>query len=71
MEKVMCLSREEQDSLRALRLAADETVELSETLYKAVISRSDPNMTPVDPSDLMALSAPGVPHFSEPPGKTG
>jgi hypothetical protein len=38
MEKgPMCLSREEQDSMRALAGTAEETVELSQSLYQAVV----------------------------------
>ncbi len=33
----MCLSREEQDSIRAMAVAVGETVELSQSLYNAVV----------------------------------
>jgi len=36
-KKPMCLSREEQDSIRALAGTAEETVELSQSLYQAVV----------------------------------
>jgi hypothetical protein len=38
----MCLSREEQDSMRALAGTAEETVELSNTLYQAVVIHETP-----------------------------
>lgn len=41
-KKLMCLSREEQDSMRALAGTAEETVELSNTLYQAVVAGSTP-----------------------------
>lgn len=36
-KKPMCLSREEQDSIRAVAATAEETVELSQSLYQAVV----------------------------------
>lgn len=64
----MCLSPEEQDSIRALSGEADETVTLSKTLYNAVVSKSDPNMKAVKVSDLershrAQLKPPPVPSF--------
>lgn len=41
-KKPMCLSREEQDSLRALAGTAEETVELSHSLYQAVVQTKTP-----------------------------
>jgi hypothetical protein len=41
-KKPVCLSREEQDSIRALAGTAEETVELSNTLYQAVVIHETP-----------------------------
>jgi len=69
----MCLSREEQDSMRALAGTAGETVELSQTLYNAVMARSDssnPNIEPVivaaleEPPTRRALKSAPVPQFT-------
>jgi len=41
-EKSVCLSREEQDSMRALAGEADETVALTQSLYAAVAQLDTP-----------------------------
>jgi hypothetical protein len=38
----MCLSREEQDSIRAVAGTAEETVELAQSLYQAVVISETP-----------------------------
>jgi hypothetical protein len=75
-EKPMCLSREEQDSIRALAGEAEETVELTQSIYNAVMSRrdsSDPDIVPVfaelDSPTRRALQAPPLPTYDTSPPK--
>lgn len=74
MEKnVMCLSREEQDSIRALAGAAEETVELSQSLYQAIIDvqeKLDVVASTDEPSVVKALKAPLIPAFVEAEAKS-
>jgi hypothetical protein len=74
----MCLSREEQHSLRALTGTAEETVELSQSLYNHVISQKPPPSTNGDgsshlidePETKKALRVLPLPVIDEENGRT-
>lgn len=81
-KKPMCLSREEQDSMRALAGTAEETVELSNTLYQAVVTGKTPipvvegpvaeAMHDVEESPTRrALKTAPVPVFADEPASKG
>jgi hypothetical protein len=80
MEKkpAMCISDEEQTSIRALAGTLEETIELSQTLYNSVVD-SVPSAEAVvvvasfdaEPPTRKALKAQPVPVFDEEPGSKG
>jgi hypothetical protein len=65
----MCLSREETNSMRALAGTAEETVELSESLYRAVTTAAVETEAGTLEDDAMptaeTLRPPRVPVFSK------
>ncbi len=66
----MCMSREEMDSMRALKGTVDETVELSQSLYNAVVhlDSSIPmaeSVTATRNAARLALQPPPLPVFAE------
>lgn len=60
----MCLSREEQDSIRALAATSEETEKLAKTLYAAVLkdpeakSRSSDKLRAIRPISSIRTPAP-------------
>lgn len=68
----MCLSREEQDSMHTLAGTVEETVELSQSIYRAVIHAADSvhvgSSLSVSPDEMpteIALKLAPLPVFDE------
>ncbi len=66
----MCLSREEQDSINALKGTAAETVEMAQSLYSAVVHDQLPvdeelSVLPPEAPTKRALATPLIPRFEE------